>query len=147
MDFSFVEKYGIAGEKGGTGTALKNQLRKLIAVVLTAVFVLGFPILSSEGEASAYSGKPVRLVMLDRRDNDSRDVAGAFGAVGVRVTTVYSLKAVKPKRYDGLVIPGGLNDIDPSLYGAKDHGKNYKPDKAFDKRQIKAIKRFAQGQK
>jgi len=128
---------------------LMKSFKKLIVVVVTLTFILSFPLLSAEGNVQAASGreKKVKLVMLDKKGEDNSAVVYAFNSVGVSVTTVYSLRYADPKKYDGLIIPGGLNDITPSLYGAKDSGKNYHPDKALDKRQIKAIRRVAEAQK
>jgi len=127
---------------------MKKITRRLVSVMLALVLIAGLPLLSAEGTADAASStRPVRLLMLDRWSEDNTVAVWAFGTIGVKVVTVYSLRDVDPAKYDGLLVPGGVNDVDPRLYNAKDSGKNYKPDINFDKRQIAAIKRFARAGK
>ena len=59
----------------------------------------------------------IHLLMVDNRKENKR-VVKEFRKVGVKVTTVYSLRKVDPGKYDGLIIPGGHN-IDPKMYGAR----------------------------
>lgn len=127
---------------------MQKCARKLIPVLMALLLVFSVPLASSDwtAEAASRTGQ-VKLVMLDRRGSDNRAIVWAFSTVGVRIVTVYRLKDVVPSKYDGLLLPGGLNDVDPSLYGAKRSKKTYAPDKKFDKRQIRAIKRFVKADK
>lgn len=127
---------------------MRNYSRKVIPVFLALLLVFSVPFSSYEGTAEAASGnKPVRLVMLQKRAQDNGSVTSAFRSVGVKVTSVTTLKQADPKKYDGLILPGGSNDIVPSLYGAKNYGKSIYPDIKFDRRQIKAMKRFVKAGK
>ena len=64
---------------------------------------------------------------------------------GFRTAFTKTAKA-NPKNYDGLVIPGGTDDVHPSLYGEKKHGA-YHPKKWLDKMQFKLIHKFANANK
>ena len=85
------------------------------------------------------------LLMVDNR-KDNKRVVKEFKKVGVKVTTVYSLKKVDPVKYDGLIIPGGHN-IDPKMYGAKRSKYTYGTNIKKDRMQVEAVKRFAEAGK
>lgn len=89
--------------------------------------------------------KKVHLLMVDNSSANKR-VVKHFKKVGVKVTTVYSLKKVDPSKYDGLIIPGG-NNMDPRSYKAKRHRKTFGTNRKKDKIQIEAVKRFARAKK
>jgi len=89
--------------------------------------------------------RKVHLLMVDNR-KDNKRVVKEFKKVGVKVTTVYSLKKVDPAKYDGLIIPGGHN-IDPKMYGAKRSKYTYGTNIKKDKMQVKAVKRFVEAGK
>lgn len=133
-------------ERDNINSTKQSRRRRALALLLAFVTLFSFPLYAAEGEAHAATGK-VRLVMLTKRGTGTGTAKRAFAAVGINVTTVYTLKGADPEKYDGLIIPGGGNDIDPEIYGAKDSGKNYSPDKKYDKRQIKAVKKFAKAKK
>lgn len=121
---------------------------KKAAVILTALMIIfSFPFISMEGNAHAATSGKVKLVMLQKRSQDNGSVTSAFRSVGVSVRSVTTLKEADPKKYDGLIIPGGSNDIVPSMYGAKNYGKSIYPDKKFDEHQINAVKRFIKAEK
>ena len=50
--------------------------------------------------------------------------------------------AADPSKYDGLVLPGGVCDVTPSLYGEKNSSAD-QCDLNLDKSQMSAVKRFA----
>ena len=93
-----------------------------------------------EGNNKAQTRK-VHLLMVDNSPANKR-VVKHFKKVGVKVTTVYSLKKVDPSKYDGLIIPGG-NNMDPRSYKAKRHRRTFGTNRKKDKMQIEAVKRFA----
>lgn len=61
---------------------------------------------------------------------------------GIRSVYTKSASQVNIDDYDGLVIPGGTNDVDPSWYGEKNTGSK-KPFIWFDRMQIRLIQKFA----
>ena len=127
---------------------MKKYLRRTVPFILALSLIMSFPFYAAEGTAHAASGtRPVSIVMVGKRGAGNAAVVWAFSTAGVKVTTVYRLSKVKPSKYDGLIIPGGLNDVTPVLYGAKRSKKTYKPDRALDRLQIKAVKRFAKAGK
>ena len=129
-------------------------ISKLLLLLLCFMLVLSVPLAEPDGNAYAASksksktkARPVHLLMVDKAGSGNGGVIVAFNSVGVKVTTVYSLRKVKPSKYDGLIIPGGVNDVEPSLYKAKCSRMTFCPKKKFDKLQIKAIKRFVKAGK
>lgn len=125
----------------------KKTIRRLSVIV---AFVMAFTtVISLAGESSyAASGKKAKKPHLLMVDNDevNQRVAVQFRKVGVKVTTVYSLKKVDPAKYDGLIIPGGGN-MDPKSYHAKRSKKTFGTNRKKDKIQIEAVKRFAEAGK
>lgn len=99
----------------------------------------------ADGTAAKKSKKKVHLLMVDNR-KDNKRVVRQFKKVGVKVTTYYGTKKVKPSKYDGLVIPGG-NNMDPRSYHTKRSPYTYGTDRKKDKIQINAIKRFVKAGK
>ena len=89
--------------------------------------------------------RKIHLLMVDNSEENKR-VVKEFRKIGVKVTTVYSLRKVDPDKYDGLIIPGGHN-IDPKMYGARRSKYTYGTNIKKDKLQIRAIKRFVEAGK
>ena len=78
---------------------MRNYSRKVIPVFLALLLVFSVPFSSYEGTAEAASGnKPVRLVMLQKRAQDNGSVTSTFRSVGVKVTSVTTLKQADPKK-------------------------------------------------
>ena len=125
------------------------------AAVLVAAFIMVFTsvvITTAEGSYAANeetkkaaSKTKVRVIILDTTSDATR-VAKCMRRTGFKVTMSNSLKKANPAKYDALVIPGGA-DVNPKLYGAKRHWLTFGVNTAKDKRQIKAIKKFAKAGK
>lgn len=64
---------------------------------------------------------------------------------GARVVAINSAN-VNPKKFDGLVLPGG-GDIDPALYGKKKNSHCFGIDRKLDKFQIRVTLKFAKAGK
>ena len=131
-----------------------KMMRRILILALVIVLTLLAPVSSFavSGEGGTDSSKStkktkrtVHLLMVDNSEENER-VVDHFATVGVKVTTVYSLKKVDPSKYDGLVIPGGGN-MDPRTYKSKRSPKTFGTNIKKDKLQIKAVKRFVKAGK
>ena len=141
-------------KRGGAEMKRYRSLMKR-AAVLAAAFIMVFTsvvITAAEGSFAATEDKKktasnskVRVVILDTT-YDAVRVAKCMRKTGFKVTMTNNLKKASPAKYDALVIPGGA-DVNPKLYGAKRHWLTFGVDTAKDKRQIKAIKKFARAGK
>ena len=108
-----------------------KMMRRILILALVIVLTLLAPVssfaVSGDGTDSSKSTKKtkrtVHLLMVDNSEENER-VVDHFATVGVKVTTVYSLKKVDPSKYDGLVIPGGGN-MDPRTYKSKRSPKTF----------------------
>ena len=131
----------------------RRQLIRRAAALLTA-FIMVFTaagltyaegVYAAGGTTGKKATKKVHLLMVDNSFDGWR-LARCFRKVGVKVTTVYSYKKIKPKKYDGLILPGGT-DIDPALFHQKRNVMTFGVNRKKDKLQITAVKRFAKAGK
>ena len=97
-----------------------------------------------------YKGKVVKrfkivpymvVCMPERYPHRIKDVANWLGGFGIKAVLVRNADA-NLNRYDGMVIPGGLDDVHPQFYGEKMNGAE-RTDPILDRLQMKLIKRFA----
>ncbi|MDO4532809.1 MAG: gamma-glutamyl-gamma-aminobutyrate hydrolase family protein, partial [Coriobacteriia bacterium] len=97
-----------------------------------------------------YKGKVVKkfkivpymvVCMPERYPHRIKDVAAWLGSFGIKAVLVRDANA-NLNRYDGMVIPGGLDDVHPQFYGEKMNGAE-RTDPILDRLQMKLIKRFA----
>lgn len=138
----------------GYGFMSRNRavLKRAAALITAFVMVFTAVLTCAEGAYAAdqetkkkTSNKKVHLLQVDN-SFDGRRLARCFRNAGVRVTTVYSYRRIKPAKYDGLIIPGGA-DVNPSLFNQKRHPMTFGVNTKKDRLQIYAIKKFAKAGK
>ena len=125
---------------------------RLLLTVLAAMLIAAMLPASSFASDGSKSGKSIKASSLKPHvlivDNTaaSDELKKMLEKEGLEVTKVYKLRLADPEKYDGLIIPGGHN-IDPEIYHAKRSPYTYGTNIRKDRKQIKAIKRFARAGK
>ena len=93
--------------------------------------------------SSVTTGKTnkIKIGIVGISPSTTREAGGWLRRNGCNVVKITTTK-IDPKKYDGLVVPGG-GDVDPALYHQKKNPHDYGINRKLDLLQINVIKKFA----